>query len=138
MMATSCLQRQKEQFQWEHPLHVFLRCCHVYVFVTCLQSPLYCCREFPLYVIAQNSTVYFSILLLRNISAVKFFNFKKNATPKIMKVIFWCISSILDTKYPYLIPENEIRMSRDEVIKLIKIRLFIVSKLSDIIIIFII
>lgn len=129
MTATSGLQRQEEWlFRWESPLLVFLRCCHIYVFITCVHSPSYCCREIPLYDIIQNSTVYFSILLLRNIRAFYFLITKRMLLPTVLKRISWCTSSVLDTKYPCPIPEDEIRMSRDEVLKFIKIRLFILSK----------
>lgn len=67
MAVTSGIQRKEEWwFQGEWALHVCLRCCHVYVFITCVHSPRYCCRNFPLY---NNGTVYFSIFLLRNIWA---------------------------------------------------------------------
>lgn len=68
MAATFGLQEPEEWLlQSECPLRVLLRCCHVYVFITCVCNPLYCCRESLLH---DTGTVYVSILPLRNIWAV--------------------------------------------------------------------
>lgn len=107
MAATSGLQSQEEWLlQWECPLHVLLRCCHVYVFKAFVHSLLYSCREFPL---CGNRVVYFSILLFKEhlgcFQVFCSFNYRKNTTP-VLKHISWCTCSLLDTKYPYSIPEN--------------------------------
>ena len=50
LAAASGLQGLEEwSLQRECPPHMYLRCCHVCMFLTCVHSPTYCCREFPLY-----------------------------------------------------------------------------------------